>query len=118
MNKEFKKQTIYPEHIKHSIYDSSDIIRKHTGNFFSKDAMRFFNSRVLSEVFVSPKSAYFVTSEKFDSKSERLYSVRKLNLNNFHIETMGPFQRYSSRTKALSEALNLAYEETNPIKRI
>ena len=47
------------------------------GHFFDADTMRFFNSRVLSDLYrVNDSEGYFVTSERFDYDTPRTYSVR------------------------------------------
>ena len=71
-------------------------------HFFSPSNMRFFSSRVHSEVY---NGCYFVTSEKFDWKSPRLYTVRKIESNG-DITTIGEFQQYDSRSKAHTAAKN------------
>lgn len=83
-------------------------------HFFDKGSMRFFNSR-LSEYGYQCKEVvkigkydeynyhniiFFVTSEKYDHKSPRLYTIRKLTINTGAIETVGDFQQYKSRDTA------------------
>ena len=46
------------------------------GHFFDKDTMKFFNSRVLSDLYrVDDSKGYFVTSERYEDEP-RTYSVR------------------------------------------
>lgn len=46
------------------------------GHFFDADTLRFFNSRILSDLFpVDDSSGYFVTSERYEDEP-RTYSVR------------------------------------------
>ena len=72
-------------------------LNKRAGNhFFSKESMRFFSSRVHSEVY---NGRFFVTSEKFDWKSPRLYTVRKIESDG-SITTIGDFQGFDTRSKA------------------
>ena len=52
-----------------------DIKRQHKGYFFNKDTIKFFKSRVLSEVYEGPGGIYFITSEK-GSDNIRGYTVR------------------------------------------
>ena len=110
ITKEMKKQAISPFYNETGIYDIRDVKSKHRGHFFDKDAMRFFNSRLVDEVFPSLGKVYFVTSEKFDYNSPRKFSVRVLNLDTGSIDTVGDFHALESRTVALSMALNCAYE--------
>lgn len=92
-----KKQAIKPFYSETGIYDIGDIARSSSGHFFSANAMRFFKSRLVDEVFPSRGRVYFVTSEKFDVETKS-------------IKTVGEFQAYSTRTQALSAALNYAYD--------
>lgn len=108
--KQDKLNSIRPYYNAHGIYDISDIKSKAVGHFFDKGAMRFFNSRILSDVFPSTKCVYFVTSEQYDYKSPRLFTVRSFDLTTRSIETVGEFQEYATRAQAISAAINLAYE--------
>ena len=73
-------------------------------HFFSAGSKRFFNSRIHSDVY---GGCVFVTSEKFDWKSPRLFTVRKIDQNG-NIETIGDFQGYDTRSKAHTAAKNFA----------
>lgn len=47
------------------------------GHFFDDDTMKFFNSRVLSDLYrVDDSRGYFVTSERYEDEP-RTYSVRR-----------------------------------------
>ena len=70
--------------------------------FFSPSAKRFFSSRIHSEVY---NGCVFVTSEKFDWKSPRLYTVRKIESDG-SITTLGDFQGFDTRSKAHTFAKN------------
>ena len=109
ITKSDKLATIRPFYNAHGIYDVSDLERKHVGHFFDKTTMRFFKSKVINEVFPSTKEVFFVTSE-IDPSGVKAFTVRKLNLESKLIETVGEFHSISSKTIALSMALNLAYE--------
>ena len=76
--------------------------------FFSPSAMRFFKSRVGDTVFQGIGGIYFVTSEKFDYKSPRNYTVRQFSPKTGHINTASKFNEMSysqarARAKYLSE---------------
>lgn len=73
-------------------------------HFFDKDAMRFFNSRVQGDVFSTPHGAVFVTSERFDDNSARMYTTRHINEDTGHVSTLGSFQEFKSRSGALTAA--------------
>jgi hypothetical protein len=64
-----------------SIEDIKDANRRAGHHFFDADSMRFFSSRVLSEVHTLPDGgAIFVTSEQDTfSGQPRLYTVRRAN---------------------------------------
>lgn len=98
-----------------------DIKSMSRGYFFSKDSMRFFNSRLSSygyrKMLVNEKEIvlsnhiFFVTSEKFDWKSKRLYTVRRLNSQTGEIITIGEFQSYKSSNGANRKAESLAFND-------
>ena len=76
-------------------------------NFFDKDTMKFFNSRITNSIKrTDTKDIYFITSEKFDCNSQREYTIRKYIHNTCNIETIGEFQQYDSLYKA-KKAMNL-----------
>lgn len=90
-----------------------DEMKEAVPNYFSPDTMRFFDSRVCSEVTMAHDgTAYFVTSERYDESTPRLYSVRRYyparNGERAHIETVGGFLRYTSRSGALDAARRAA----------
>lgn len=68
-------------------------------HFFSRDAMRFFNSRIAPGIV---HGRVFITSEQFDRESPRLYTVRAMKddgstteLCNFQqFETLAQARRY------------------------
>lgn len=70
-------------------------------HFFERATMRFFKSRVLSDVFEGIGGTYFVTSEQFENQTRR-YTVRRM-LENGEIRTFGEFNKLS-RAQALREA--------------
>lgn len=70
-------------------------------HFFSKNSKRFFNSRIGKKVLVKDDFAYFITSEKFDFNSPRLYTARKMNLTTGEINTIGQFQEFKTHAQAV-----------------
>ena len=64
-------------------------------HFFDAAAKRFFNSRIGQAVY---GGRYFITSERFDHNSPRLYTIRECV--NGSIETVGEFQAYESSAQA------------------
>lgn len=68
------------------------------GHFwFHPDTMRFFSSRVSSRLY---GGCYFISSERFDENSPRLYTIHKA-LPTGEIGTIGEFQMYKSRNEAI-----------------
>lgn len=64
--------------------------------FFSKQTMRFFNSKVYPRII---KGCMFVTSEQFDEKSERLFTVRVVSEEG-EVNTLSKFQQFRSKKEA------------------
>ena len=85
-------------------WEMFQLMRHHTYagfHFFKPFNMKFFNSRLQS---IPPyKGRVFVTSEKYDWKSPRYYSVRCIRPDG-GIDTIGEFQRFSTRYDAHSFA--------------
>lgn len=70
---------------------------KKIGNYwFSKGAMSFFNSKVESTLY---KNQCFITSEQYNSESERRYSVR-VALSDGSIDTISEFQEFRTKDAA------------------
>jgi hypothetical protein len=71
--------------------------------FFSKDTMRFFNSRVSSKTFLrNDGSTLFVTSEQHGNE-QRCYTIRLANLDGT-ISDFSKFQEYATLAQALRDA--------------
>lgn len=54
--------------------------------------MRFFNSRIESGIL---KGRFFITSERFDENSPRLFTLREVKSNG-EVKTLGEFQEFST----------------------
>jgi hypothetical protein len=65
--------------------------------FFQPDTMRFFSSRI--QTLPPYKGRVFVTSERRNWNSPRLYSVRVIQPSG-NIETVGDFQGFANRQSA------------------
>ena len=76
-------------------------LSRYNGNrnyyFFSPDTMRFFSSRI--QTAPPYKGRVFVTSERMNWNSPRLYSVRVIQPSG-NIETIGDFQGFTTRQSA------------------
>lgn len=77
-------------------------------HWFEPASMRFFNSKIAREVF---GGCLFVSSERFDSSSPRLYSVRMAS-DRGHVESVGldGFQafQHASTAQIFAKALGKA----------
>jgi len=86
-------------------------LERYNGNrnyyFFSPDTMRFFSSRI--QTLPPYKGRVFVTSERSNWNSPRLYSVRVIQPSG-NIETIGDFQGFTSRYSAHAYAKAYAAE--------
>lgn len=111
ITKESKKRTLNPNYKLTEIYSADDIKGRHKKHFFSSDTMRFFKSRLIQDVFpTNKKSVYFVTSEKSGFTDEtRVFNVRRYDIE---LDRFEKIETLNTRTRALSLALDLAYNET------
>ena len=86
-------------------------LERYNGNrnyyFFSPDTMRFFSSRI--QTLPPYKGRVFVTSERRNWNSPRLYSVRVIQPSG-NIETIGDFQGFTTRQSAHAYAKAYAAE--------
>ena len=71
-------------------YSTYDIERHCSGHFFSRDAKRFFSSRISELVYQGPGGIYFITSEQY-SNERRKFTVRQYNEEERSVETVGDF---------------------------
>lgn len=97
-------QLISPDAIEHR-YD-----QQNGGHWFEPDTLRFFKSRISEGFSTKWENVYFVTSEK-GPHGPRAYSVRRLRAVSGHIDTIGPFMAYSTRSSAMASARRLAQTE-------
>lgn len=73
--------------------------RKSSGHWFDKDTMRFFRSRVGDKIY---ENYYFISSEQFNDRSPRLYTIRKFFIKEgkIYIDTVGEFQQFETYNQA------------------
>jgi len=64
-------------------------------HFFSRDTIRFFNSRISEIVYQGPGGVYFVTSERYDSWTPRWYTVRRFDPETGNIHSASKFNELS-----------------------
>ena len=86
-----------------TVFTSIEQIKQASHNigshYFDRSTMRFFNSRVLPQVFHGSGGIYFVTSEKGPNEI-RAFTIRKFKPEDADITTFGPFNELS-RERAL-----------------
>jgi hypothetical protein len=85
-----------------NIITISEIQSKSRGHFFDPATTRFFKSRYPQTGIEHDNKVYFITSEQFDYKSARLYTIRYLDRLIGDIETYGQFQAYETSRQAQS----------------
>lgn len=73
-----------------------DDAKEKGSHFFDRDTMRFFRSRVSSNVYNGLGGIYFVTSEQFSSTSRRGYTVRKYEPKTGDISSVSTFNTLTS----------------------
>jgi len=71
-------------------------------NFFSKETMEFWNSRIEAGMY---DNETFVTSEDNFDGSRVLYTVRQYNWANHEVETVGMFQAFDNLGDAVEFAI-------------
>lgn len=95
-----------------TITDIKEANKKAGKYFFEPDTMRFFNSRVVSEVYTTlwGNYAFFVTREINPSNQLR-YSVREFNKQTGDVRTHGEFFGYKTKAVAIEAAKQAARNE-------
>ena len=73
-----------------------------TTHWFDAGTMRFFRSRVARRAYQGPHALTFVSSERYDDATPRLYTVRCIvqREDGWHVATVGEFQAYATRREA------------------
>lgn len=65
--------------------------------FFSRETMRFFNSKIESHLIYD---RFFITSERYRKEEKKLFTIREV-LDGYDIGRVGDFQQFSTKKKAL-----------------
>lgn len=82
------------------MHDTIDDIKRANAElghfFFSAGAMRFFDSRIHRKVYAG---RYFITSERYDAETPRLYTIRRAN-DDGSIDDVSEFQQYKTAHEA------------------
>lgn len=81
--------------------DARKIYVANGGHFFDRDTMRFFGSRIESNLY---KNRCFVTSDSNYDGSARYYNVRRFSEDFHDIDTVGEFNAITSKRVALAIA--------------
>ena len=76
-------------------------------HFFEPRTMRFFRSRIGRTVY---GGSYFVTSEQFDDRTPRRYTIRRASPDGA-IDDVGGFQAYPSNAAAVRAIKKLIRHE-------
>lgn len=97
---------------------TADIQRNHRGYWFSKDTMRFFQSRISETVYYGKDLIFFVSSERQGYDHPRLYTVRAYDPKTDSIDTVGEFQAYKSRSGAAYAAEKVALESFHVLSEV
>jgi hypothetical protein len=82
-------------------------------HFFDPEAMRFFDSRIGEDIKIIPGVGVgFVTSEKFDYKTPRLYTARVLEESG-NVKSLSEFQAFTSSRHAYKFLENYQAEKVS-----
>jgi hypothetical protein len=102
------RRSVYAPQPNHGGYLSVTQIKHHNydigNNFFSKDALLFFSSKVYDDLI---GGEFFITSEQDKyTDGARLFTIRQARADGT-IVTVGEFQAYKTKAQALKEAKKL-----------
>jgi len=96
------------QYFKMDIEEIKYLNRKAGQHFFDENTMRFFRSRIESELI---EDKFFVTSEKFVSstgeKEPRKFSVREFNKETGSVNTIGEFQEFKTKVRAYNTIIDM-----------
>jgi hypothetical protein len=70
-------------------------------HWFDRTTLRFFSSRIMGETRDVGRFVLFVSSERENERTPRLYTIRKFTKETGSVGTVGDFQQYGSRGEAL-----------------
>lgn len=84
-----------------TMIEAKEIYKQNGGHFFNKDTMRFWGSKTETELY---KNRCFVTSDDNFDRTKKLYTIRQFSEDYKHVETVGEFQAYETKSAAV-EAL-------------
>lgn len=83
-----------------TIKEAKAISKANGQHFFDPQSMRFFNSKIESELI---EGRYFITSERYDLDSPKLYTIRQISDKGQILDDLGEFQEFATLENALVE---------------
>lgn len=90
-----------------NLRDAVNIYKKGNGHFFDKETIRFWESKVESELFAN---RCFVTSENNFDDTARFYTVRRFSEDYTKVETIGEFNKIADYAEAIRIAMDYKEE--------
>jgi hypothetical protein len=81
-----------------TIQEAKKVSKANGGHFFDPQAMRFFNSKIESELI---DGRYFITSERYDTDRPKLYTIRQISETGQMLDDLGDFQEFDTLHGAL-----------------
>jgi hypothetical protein len=65
--------------------------------FFKPEDMEYWGSKIETQ---PDENHCFITSEDNFNATKKLYTIRRFNLENYHVETVGDFQKFETLAAA------------------
>jgi len=81
-----------------TIKEAKAISKANGGHFFDAQSMRFFNSKIESELI---EGRYFITSERYELDSPKLFTIRQISEAGQILDDLGKFQEFDTLHGAL-----------------
>lgn len=81
-----------------TIQEAKKVSKANGGHFFDLQAMRFFNSKIESELI---EGRYFITSERYSTENPKLYTIRQISETGQILDDLGEFQEFDTLHSAL-----------------
>lgn len=91
---------------------------KREGNWFGESETRFFGSRYARTGYRVGDHAYFLSSERFDSRTPRLYTIRYMLWETGEVLTVGEFQQHTTWKRAHQSMMRLIHREENSVPAV
>lgn len=65
--------------------------------FFKPEDMKYWGSKIVTQ---PDGNQLFITSEDNFNGTKKLYTIRRFNLETYHVETVGDFQKFETLAAA------------------